>query len=54
MTEAAGFWTAYFREHPAYSRILLELRQKYRKFGYPAGVIRLEDASEEEIGRAHV
>ena len=48
MTEAAGFWTAYFREHPAYSRILLELRQKYRKFGYPAGVIRLEDASEEE------
>lgn len=48
MTEAAGFWTAYFRERPAYSRILRELRQKYRRFGYPAGIIRLEDASEEE------
>lgn len=48
MTEAVDFWTAYFRGRPAYSRILWELRGKYRKFGYPAGVIRLEDASEEE------
>ena len=30
MTESAVFWTAYFRERPAYSRILQELRQKYR------------------------
>lgn len=48
MTESAVFWTAYFRERPAYSRILQELRQKYRRYGHPAGTVRLEDASEEE------
>lgn len=48
MTEAAAFWTDYFRERPGYSRILEELRGKYRRFGYPAGMIRLPDASEEE------
>ena len=48
MTESAVFWTAYFRVRPAYSRILQELRQKYRRYGHPAGTVRLEDASEEE------
>ena len=48
MTESEVFWTAYFRERPAYSRILQELRQKYRRYGHPAGTVRLEDASEEE------
>ena len=48
MMEAAGFWAAYFRERPAYSRILRELRRKYREYGYPAGTVRLEDASEDE------
>lgn len=48
MTAAAVFWTEYFRGRPAYRRILWELRQKYRKYGYPAGMVHLKDASEAE------
>ena len=38
----------YFRDIPAFSRILLELRKKYQRYGKAAGTILLPDASVEE------
>ena len=46
--EALDRCAAYFRENPAFSRILLALRRKYESYGSPAGWITIPDASPEE------
>lgn len=48
MSEQARACAAYFRSRSGYQRILTELLKKYRSYGRPAGIIRLDDASQEE------
>ena len=48
-TEACA---AFFKERPAYRRILELLFQKYKSFGRPAGTICLSDATPEECNAA--
>ncbi|WP_294518613.1 TIGR02679 family protein [uncultured Pseudoflavonifractor sp.] len=48
MREQVEACVAYFRACPAYHRILVELRKKYRRYGRPAGNVCLPDATEEE------
>lgn len=43
---------AYFRDHPAYHRILEQLLQKYRSYGRAAGTVSLPDAAPEECAAA--
>ena len=52
MKETAAACAAFFRERPAYHRMLALFLQKYRSFGRPAGTICLPDASPEECGAA--
>lgn len=42
----------YFRSNPEYHRILVALRQKYQRYGRPAGTVCLPDASQEECAAA--
>lgn len=53
MDELTTACAAFFKERPAYSRILELLLQKYRSFGRPAGTICLPDATPEECDAAH-
>lgn len=39
---------AYFKKNPAYKRIFMELRKKWKKYGKPSGYIVLKDASDQE------
>ena len=48
MREQVKACVEYFRAHPGYRRLLAELRQKYQRYGRPAGTICLPDATEEE------
>lgn len=48
MSEQARACEAYFRSRPGYQRILSELLKKYRSYGRPAGIIRLDNATTEE------
>lgn len=48
MRETAEACAAFFRERPAYHRILELLLRKYRSFGRPAGTVCLPDAAPEE------
>lgn len=52
MREQAEACAAFFRERPGYQRILSALRQKYQRYGRPAGTVCLPDASEEECQAA--
>lgn len=52
MTAQAQECAAWFREDPAFHRLLVELRKKYRQYGRAAGTVSLPDASEEECGAA--
>lgn len=52
MNELTASCAAFFRERPAYHRILEQLLRKYRGFGRPAGTICLEDATQEECDAA--
>ena len=52
MNELTETCAAYFKDHPAYHRILEQLLRKYRGFGRPAGTICLEDATQEECDAA--
>ncbi len=52
MNELTSSCVTYFKDHPAYHRILEQLLRKYRGFGRPAGTICLEDATPEECGAA--
>ena len=52
MNELSETCAAYFKDHPAYHRILEQLLRKYRGFGRPAGTICLEDATQEECDAA--
>lgn len=52
MNEQARACAAYFQSRPAYRRILSELLKKYRSYGRPAGIVRLDDASREECDAA--
>lgn len=52
MNETAAACAAFFRERPAYHRILELLLRKYRSFGRPAGTICLPDAAPEECDAA--
>ena len=52
MNELTETCAAYFKDHPAYHRILEQLLRKYKGFGRPAGTICLEDATQEECDAA--
>ena len=52
MNELTETCAAYFKDHPAYHRILEQLLRKYQGFGRPAGTICLEDATSEECDAA--
>lgn len=52
MNEQARACAAYFQSRPAYRRILSELLKKYRSYGRPAGIVRLDDATREECDAA--
>ena len=43
---------AYFRENPAFARIMKELRQKYERYGHAAGTVVIKDASAAECEAA--
>lgn len=42
----------WFREHPAFDRLLAEMQKKYKKYGRAAGKVSLPDASEAECEAA--
>ena len=46
MNEQAKACAAYFQSRPEYRRILSELLKKYHSYGRPAGIIRLDDATQ--------
>lgn len=48
MSEQARACAAYLKDHPGYRRIMQELLKKYRSYGRPAGIVRLDDATQEE------
>ena len=52
MNEQAKACAAYFQSRPGYHRILSELLKKYHSYGRPAGIIRLDDATQEECDAA--
>lgn len=52
MDELTAACAAFFKERPAYRRILELLLGKYRSFGRPAGTICLSDATAEECSAA--
>lgn len=52
MNELTNACAAFFKERPAYRRILELLLQKYKSFGRPAGTICLSDAAPEECDAA--
>lgn len=52
MNEQSKTCVAFFQSRPGYQRILAEILKKYRSFGRPAGVIRLDDATQEECDAA--
>ncbi len=52
MTELTAACTDYFRQHPAFDRILRCVLQKYQSYGRAAGTITLPDAAPEECAAA--
>ncbi len=52
MSEQARACAAYLKDRPGYRRIMQELLKKYRSYGRPAGVVRLDDATQEECAAA--
>lgn len=52
MNEQARNCAAYLKNHPGYRRIMQELLKKYRSYGRPAGIVRLDDAAREECDAA--
>ena len=52
MSEQARACAAYLKDHPGYKRIMQELLKKYRSYGRPAGIVRLDDATQEECAAA--
>ena len=43
---------AYFRENPAFARVMEELRRKYERYGHAAGTVVIRDASAAECEAA--
>ena len=43
---------AYFRENPAFARIMEELRRKYERYGSPTGTVIIKDVSAAECAAA--
>ena len=52
MSGQARACAAYLKDHPGYKRIMQELLKKYRSYGRPAGIVRLDDATQEECAAA--
>lgn len=52
MRDAVRQCASYFRQRPAYHRMLKLLLAKYRSYGKPSGTIRLSDAAPEECDAA--
>lgn len=53
MTGQVRACAEWFRERPAFQRILTELRKKYKRYGQPSGKVVIADASEAECNAAH-
>ena len=43
---------AYFRENPAFARMMEELRRKYERYGHAVGTVVIKDASAAECEAA--
>lgn len=54
MTARTQECAEWFREHPAFHRLLVKLRDKFRRYGSPLGMVSLPDASEEECEAARL
>ena len=50
--EAVRQCAAYFRENPAFARMMEELRRKYERYGHAAGTVVIKDASAAECEAA--
>jgi len=48
MNEQSKDCADFFQSRPGYRRILIEILKKYQRYGRPAGMVRLDDATPEE------